>query len=215
MDELAANLLDYLDEHLFRPILNIEPDTIEEGEQLAFVALQYDIEWQRQSFASCRSGEDVVTAFEQQWHSDEAIEAREGLARLGHPIPPEVRRKFLAYARQLGVELRPPEVPDPERDPELARRIRARAKALWLDAGRPVGRQDEYLERARELEAIADNPQAAQLPNPMIKHPEPGPNPEPVEPIIAVKNQAEFSDPLADQGERIPAPMPDAWKDRT
>lgn len=211
MDETAAKLLDYLDEHLFRPILNIEPESVEEGEQAAFIALQDEIDRQREVLASCGSAEEVVAAFEREWHSDEAVEAREGLARLGHPVPPQVRRDFLAYSRELGVGPQPQAVPAAE----LQQRIRARAKALWEQDGRPVGREAEYLERARELEAIAENPQAAQLPNPMRRAPEPGPTAEPVEPIEAVENQAEFPDPLADQGERIPAPMPEAWKDPT
>ena len=122
-----------------------------------------------------------------------------------------LRRDFLAFAHELGVAPQPQSIPAAE----LQQRIRARAKALWQEDGRPVGREAEYLERARELEAIAENPQAAQLPNPMTREPEPGPNPEPVEPIEAVENQAEFPDPLADEGERIPAPTRDAWKDPT
>lgn len=211
MDDAAAKLLDYLDEHLFRPILNIEPNSIEEGEQAAFVALQDEIDRQREALGSCGSAEAVVAAFEREWHSDEAVEAREGLARLGHPVPPELRRDFLAFARKLGVAPPPAAMPASE----AQQRIRARAKALWQQDGRVVGREAEYLERARELEAIAENPQAAQLPNPMTREPEPGPNPEPVLPIEAVENQAEFPDPLADQGERVPAPTPEAWKDPT
>jgi hypothetical protein len=45
--------------------------------------------------------------------------------------------------------------------------IRQRAERMWHDEGSPAGRLDEYLERARELQAIIDNPTAGQLPNPM------------------------------------------------
>ena len=37
---------------------------------------------------------------------------------------------------------------------------------MWLEAGSPKGREDEYLEMARELQAFVDHPAAALLPNP-------------------------------------------------
>jgi CheY-like chemotaxis protein len=43
--------------------------------------------------------------------------------------------------------------------------IRWRAWRMWLAAGRPRGREDEYLRRARELQAADDSPAARRLPN--------------------------------------------------
>ena len=48
--------------------------------------------------------------------------------------------------------------------------IRRRAEQMWRAEGCPAGRMDDYLERARELQAIVDNPTAGQLPNPMTAH---------------------------------------------
>jgi len=97
-------------------------------------------------------------------------------------------------------------------DADLDRRIRERAYFLWREDGCPDDRADEYWERARELEAIADNPQAGLLPNPMTQ---PGADPsleQPIEPPEAIENQAEFPDSHADQGEHLIAPTREAWK---
>lgn len=88
----------------------------------------------------------------------------------------------------------------------LEDRIRRRAYHLWEDDGKPHGRDAEFWERARELIAIEDNPNAGQLPNPMTQGDgKPGPE-QPVEPIEAVENQGEFPDRFTDQGERQMAP---------
>jgi CheY-like chemotaxis protein len=43
--------------------------------------------------------------------------------------------------------------------------IRWRAWRMWLAAGRPHGREGEYLNRARELQAADDSPATPRLPN--------------------------------------------------
>ncbi len=90
---------------------------------------------------------------------------------------------------------------------EHERRIRTRARRMWQEAGSPGGREDEYLERARELQAFVDHPGAGLLPNPMAAHPEPGVTEEPVEEAELLENLGEFPGRLTDQGDRPPAPM--------
>jgi hypothetical protein len=87
------------------------------------------------------------------------------------------------------------------------RRLRARALKLWRAEGAPKGREAEYLERARELQAIDDNPTAGQLPNPMTLHHGEVPPAEPVEEAALEENLGEFPGRLTDQGEDIPTPM--------
>jgi len=94
----------------------------------------------------------------------------------------------------------------PEDEAELERRIRDRAYHLWLEEGRPEGRESEHWERARQLIAIEDNPHAGTLPNPMRDGAEVADRGEPVEPIEAVENQGEFP-VLADQGEESTPPQ--------
>jgi hypothetical protein len=90
---------------------------------------------------------------------------------------------------------------------EHERRIRARARRMWRDAGSRHGQEAEYLERARELQAFVDHPGAGLLPNPMLAHPEPGVTEEPVEEAELLENLGEFPGLLTDQGDRLLVPM--------
>lgn len=85
--------------------------------------------------------------------------------------------------------------------------IKERAERLWREDGFPEGRQAEYLERARELQAIEDNPQAGLLPNPAARHPAVIPPEQPVEEAELMENLGEFPGALTDQGDRSPVPM--------
>jgi hypothetical protein len=85
--------------------------------------------------------------------------------------------------------------------------IRARARRMWLEAGSPKGRADEYLEMARELQAFVDHPTAALLPNPMVAHPHPGGSEAPVEEAELLENLGEFPGRNTDQGDRLRAPL--------
>ena len=77
---------------------------------------------------------------------------------------------------------------------------------MWREAGSPKGREDEYIELARELQAFRDHPKAALLPNPMIAHPEPSTTEEPVEEAELLENLGEFPG-RTDHGDRMQAPM--------
>jgi DUF2934 family protein len=84
--------------------------------------------------------------------------------------------------------------------------IRMRAKRMWQEAGSPFGREDEYLERARELQAIVEHPDAGLLPNPTGTHRVSGATGEPIEEAALLENLGEFPG-RTDQGDRVPAPM--------
>lgn len=86
------------------------------------------------------------------------------------------------------------------------RQVRARARRMWVEAGSPIGREDEYLERARELQAFVDHPGAGLLVNPMVAHPHPDGPEMPVEEAQLLENLGEFPG-RTDQGDRPPAPM--------
>jgi hypothetical protein len=92
-------------------------------------------------------------------------------------------------------------------DKDHEERIRVRAYHLWLADGCPHGRDLEYWERAKELQAIADNPTAGQLPNPMTQHRGEIPlSEEPVEEAEIMENLGEFPGRLTDQGDRQQTP---------
>ncbi len=85
--------------------------------------------------------------------------------------------------------------------------VRQRAQRMWRDDGAPPGRLDEYLERARELQGIIDNPTAGQLPNPMTAHHGEIEPVQPVEEAELQENLGEFPGQLTDQGDHLAAPM--------
>lgn len=86
--------------------------------------------------------------------------------------------------------------------------IRQHAEKMWHDEGSPAGRLDEYLERARELQAIIDNPTAGQLPNPMTAHHGKVEPEQPVEEAELMENLGEFPSLVGeDQGDDVQTPM--------
>jgi hypothetical protein len=93
-----------------------------------------------------------------------------------------------------------------EYDPDREHRIRQRAYHLWEAEGKPHGRDVEFWERARELEAIAESAGAGQIPNPQ-QHPE-SVRETGVEEAEIQQNLGEFPDRFADQGEVQPTPTP-------
>lgn len=82
--------------------------------------------------------------------------------------------------------------------PEHLQRVRERAYHLWEADGCPEGRDAEYWERARELDAFSSSPGAGQRP---IEEP------EVVDEAELQDNLGEFPDRSADQGERQVTPM--------
>jgi len=92
-------------------------------------------------------------------------------------------------------------------DEERERRIRERALRLWRAEGAPKGREADYLERARELQAIDDNPPVGQLPNPMTQHHGEIPVAETIDEAAIEENLGEFPTSLTDQGDHRPTPM--------
>ncbi|MET0314925.1 MAG: DUF2934 domain-containing protein [Hansschlegelia sp.] len=86
-------------------------------------------------------------------------------------------------------------------------KLRERAKKLWIDAGSPAGREDDYLERARELAGLESNPGAGLEPNPLADGVvTPAERGEPVEEAFIQENLGEFPGLQTDQGDRPQAP---------
>ncbi|GBD50222.1 DUF2934 domain-containing protein [Methylopila sp. Yamaguchi] len=88
-------------------------------------------------------------------------------------------------------------------------KLRERARKLWIDAGSPEGREDDYLERAKELAALESNPQAGLEPNPLADGVvTPAERGEPIEEASLQENLGEFPGPLTDQGDEAQTPRP-------
>jgi hypothetical protein len=101
----------------------------------------------------------------------------------------------------------PQEVAMVARETKHDRAIRLRAERMWHDDGCPAGRMDEYLERARELQAIVENPSAGLLPNPMTARHRDAEQSRPVEEAELMDNLGEFPGLLSDQGDHVLTPM--------
>ena len=99
------------------------------------------------------------------------------------------------------------EAPAPIASPAeaLDGRIHARAEKLWRAAGSPPSGEAQFLDEARTLIAIEDNPRAGTLPNPMTHPDNIGPEGEPIESPLAVENEGEFPT-LTDQGDQVYPP---------
>jgi Protein of unknown function (DUF2934) len=85
-------------------------------------------------------------------------------------------------------------------------RIRERAYHLWLSEGQPHGRDMEYWERARELDAIEESVGAGQIENPIAAGLDPS-APTGVEDAAIQENLGEFPGKLTDQGDGAFTPI--------
>ncbi|HEX4112923.1 MAG TPA: hypothetical protein VH020_10335 [Stellaceae bacterium] len=93
----------------------------------------------------------------------------------------------------------------PQDTDDLDHRIRIRAEKLWREAGSPGSGVDSFLDDARTLIAIEDDPKAGTLPNPLSRRDNTGPEGEPIEPTAEVDNLGEFPT-LTDQGDQTYPP---------
>ncbi|HEY0292416.1 MAG TPA: DUF2934 domain-containing protein [Hansschlegelia sp.] len=86
-------------------------------------------------------------------------------------------------------------------------KIRERARKLWEDAGSPAGREDDYLERARELAGMESDPGAGLEPNPLADGVvTPAERGQPVEEAFLQDNLGEFPGLQTDQGDQESTP---------
>lgn len=101
------------------------------------------------------------------------------------------------------------------------KKVAARSRLLWEEAGKPSSGPDGYVGRARELIAIEEHQQDTLKPtgaepqenvedDPIASPDVFGPEGEPVEPVLAVENEGEFPT-LTDEGEgdQVPRRRPD------
>jgi hypothetical protein len=91
-----------------------------------------------------------------------------------------------------------------EDTPQREARIRQQAYHLWEQDGRPEGRDMEFWERARALVGIEESPGAGQVHDARDANSVAG---EVIDEAALQDNLGEFPDRLADQGDRIQAPM--------
>jgi hypothetical protein len=89
--------------------------------------------------------------------------------------------------------------------PAQQARIRERAYLLWEQDGCPVGRADEFWDRARALIGMEDSAGAGLLPNPQTQEETiPG---VVVDEAVLQDNLGEFPSLMTDQGDRPQTPI--------
>ena len=71
-------------------------------------------------------------------------------------------------------------------------RIRERAHRIWIEEGRPEGRDRAHWDMATELVAQEENRDLAKKPNPVAGGRDEAVRDQPVEPLEAVENQGDF-----------------------
>ena len=96
-------------------------------------------------------------------------------------------------------------------DRQREQRIRERAYRMWLDEGRPEGRDAAHWDMASELVAIEENQRDTLKPNPIPEW-ERNPTREQIEPMQVVENVGEFPT-LTDKGEEATYPSREFERD--
>jgi len=91
-------------------------------------------------------------------------------------------------------------------DAAREKRISERAYHLWESEGKPHGRDLDYWERARELEAMEESGPTGQIENPIAAGIDPT-APVGVEEASLQDNLGEFPGVLSDQGDELQTPM--------
>lgn len=90
---------------------------------------------------------------------------------------------------------------------DLEQRVREHAYRIWIEEGRPPGREEAHWEMAQELVAIEDHQRDATKPNPVAAEGEAALHPGPVEPIEAAEGLGGLPG-RTDQAERPDYPQP-------
>ena len=100
-DDARAELLSFLDEHAFAPVLNTPPDRVDRREE--FEDAQCHIERARRGFHACKSAADIHDRFSTELQDDTAPWVDRELDRLGLPTLRSLQRAFDDLCARLGV----------------------------------------------------------------------------------------------------------------
>jgi|SRR3954452_21018345 len=93
-----ADLLRFLDQRVFNPILNASPDDYSENERLKLLDVQDRTRSERERFHHYSSAKDVIDNYKSDLHSSTAKRVNRELEELKLPTLPSVQRDFLKVA---------------------------------------------------------------------------------------------------------------------
>ncbi len=100
-DAARQRLLQFLDEHVFDPVLRFPPDRVDRREE--FEDAQARIERTRQSCHACRSADELRSLCLEALESPSSCKADRELDRVGLPTLSRLNGRFLALCDELGV----------------------------------------------------------------------------------------------------------------
>lgn len=96
------DLLRFLDEHVFDPILNASPDKYSEADRKRLQDAQDRTKSEKERFRHYRNAGDVVENFKRDLHSEAAKRVNAELEHLKLPTLSSVRDEFLKRAGDSG-----------------------------------------------------------------------------------------------------------------
>lgn len=102
-DEARAQLLAFLDEHAFGPVLKTSPDRVDRREE--FEDAQCHTERTRRRFHACPSAAAICERFIAEVHGSSARRVDRELDRLGLPTLGRLQRAFEELCARLGVRV--------------------------------------------------------------------------------------------------------------
>jgi hypothetical protein len=103
MADARAELLAFLDEHAFAPVLNTSPDRVDRREE--FEDAQCHTERVRRRFHACQSAAAIHDRFVAELHVDTAGWVDRELDRLGLPTLRRLQRSFDELCARLDVSV--------------------------------------------------------------------------------------------------------------
>ena len=102
-DHKKDELVRFLEERAFKPVLNAKPKGRSEAEQKKLEHLQKATQAEIERFHKYRSAQEVVTNFRRDLDSAPAKRIHAELRSLGLPTINDIREEFERHAEELGV----------------------------------------------------------------------------------------------------------------
>lgn len=104
MANAKNQLLDFLDQRVFDPILDASVSDYSDEEEYDLIDVQQATETEKKRFRSYNSAEKVKEMFQDNLSSGPAQEIHQKLERLNLPSLPKLRDEFMQLADQLEVK---------------------------------------------------------------------------------------------------------------
>lgn len=102
MADARQQLVHFLEEKAFRPVLKADPSKYPPNQRDALKDMQSRTEKEMERFHNYKSADDVVINFKRDLNSHAARKVHQELKELGLPTLPDLREEFDKLAERLG-----------------------------------------------------------------------------------------------------------------